>query len=255
MIINFIEIFILSVVQGISEFLPISSSAHLILISNMYDLKSNSLIIDVSLHFGSLLAIITYFRKELLNLRNNRKLITLIVIGSIPLVLFGYIFYTTELIQIFRNIKVIAWTTFIFAIILYFADKKKSNKTISADLNLKSILVIGLFQILALIPGVSRSGITLTAARYLNFSRVDSTKIAFLLSIPALGGASVLGLKEVINEYIDFNFLILVSIILFFNFSFLTIKFFLSYVNKFNLNLFIIYRIFISFVLFIVIYF
>ncbi len=255
MIINFIEIFILSVVQGISEFLPISSSAHLILISNMYDLKSNSLIIDVSLHFGSLLAIITYFRKELFNLRNNRKLITLIVIGSIPLVLFGYIFYTTELIQIFRNIKVIAWTTFIFAIILYFADKKKSNKTISADLNLKSILVIGLFQILALIPGVSRSGITLTAARYLNFNRIDSTKIAFLLSIPALGGASVLGLKEVINESIDFNFLILVSIILSFIFSFLTIKFFLSYVNKFNLNLFIIYRIFISFVLFIVIYF
>ena len=254
MIQDFFEIFILSAVQGISEFLPISSSAHLILISNLYDLKSSSLIIDVSLHLGSLLAIMLHFRKELFNLRNNKKLLILIVVGSIPLFLFGYLLYTTEIIHLLRDIKVIAWSTFIFAIILYFADQKKIDNTISNDLNFKSIIFIGLFQILSLIPGVSRAGITLTAARFLNFNRVDSAKIAFLLAIPALMGASALGLKDTINQSIDFNFLILISILLSFFFSFITIKLFLSYINKFSLRIFVIYRILISLILFIMIY-
>ncbi len=254
MIQDFFEILILSAVQGISEFLPISSSAHLILISNLYDLKSSSLIIDVSLHLGSLLAIMLHFRKELFNLRNNKKLLILTVVGSIPLFLFGYLLYTTEIIHLLRDIKVIAWSTFIFAIILYFADKKKIDNTISNDLNFKSIIFIGLFQILSLIPGVSRAGITLTAARFLNFNRVDSAKIAFLLAIPALMGASALGLKDTINQSIDFNFLILISILLSFFFSFITIKLFLSYINKFSLRIFVIYRILISLILFIMIY-
>ena len=102
---EFIEILILSVVQGISEFLPISSSAHLILVSNLYDLKTSSLLIDISLHLGSLFAIIFYFRKDLFNLKENKKLLQLIVVGSMPLIIFGYILYATEVIQIFRNIK------------------------------------------------------------------------------------------------------------------------------------------------------
>jgi undecaprenyl-diphosphatase len=163
--------------------------------------------------------------------------------------------YATEIIELLRNLKVIAWTTFIFAIILYFSDQRKSTSEISEDLNLKSIIFIGLFQILALIPGVSRAGITLTAARFLNFNRVDSTKIAFLLSIPALAGASVLSFKDAINESIDFNFMILISIFLSFIFSYLTIKFFLSYINKFSLNIFVAYRIIISLILFSIIYF
>ena len=217
MIQDFFEILILSAVQGISEFLPISSSAHLILISNLYDLKSSSLIIDVSLHLGSLLAIMLHFRKELFNLRNNKKLLILTVVGSIPLFLFGYLLYTTEIIHLLRDIKVIAWSTFIFAIILYFADKKKIDNTISNDLNFKSIIFIGLFQILSLIPGVSRAGITLTAARFLNFNRVDSSKIAFLLAIPPMG-ASALGLKDTINQ--------LLILILNFNFNFIIFFFF-----------------------------
>jgi undecaprenyl-diphosphatase len=201
------------------------------------------------------LAIILHFKKELFDLRNNQKLLSLIIIGSIPLVLFGYMLYATEIIELLRNLKVIAWTTFIFAIILYFSDQRKSTSEISEDLNLKSIIFIGLFQILALIPGVSRAGITLTAARFLNFNRVDSTKIAFLLSIPALAGASVLSFKDAINESIDFNFMILISIFLSFIFSYLTIKFFLSYINKFSLNIFVAYRIIISLILFSIIYF
>ena len=174
---DFIEILVLSAIQGISEFLPISSSAHLILVSSLYDLKASSLLIDISLHLGSLLAIIFFFRKDLFNLKNNHKLLKLIIIGSIPLIIFGYILHSTELINLLRNIKVIAWTTLFFGIILYFADQKKTDQNISSNLNIKSIIFIGLFQILALIPGVSRAGITMTAARFLNFSRVDSGKI------------------------------------------------------------------------------
>ena len=251
---DFIEILILSAIQGISEFLPISSSAHLIIVSNLYDLKSSSLLIDVSLHLGSLLAIIFYFRKDLFDLKNNQKLLTLIIIGSIPLIVFGYLLYSTDLIHLLRNIKVIAWTTLFFAIILFFADQRKVDQNISKNLNIKSILFIGLFQILALIPGVSRAGISITAARFLNFNRVDSSKISFLLSIPALAGASFLGLKDAFNQSLELNYLILFAIILSFLFSYMTVKFFLNYLKKFSLNIFVIYRIIISIILFLIIY-
>ena len=252
---DLIEILILSAVQGISEFLPISSSAHLILVSNLYDLKTSSLLIDISLHLGSLLAIIFFFRKDLFDLRHNQKLLNLIIIGSIPLIIFGYILHSAELIHLLRNIKVIAWTTLFFGIILFFADQRKNDQNISTNLNIKSILFIGLFQIFALIPGVSRAGIAMTAARFLKFNRVDSSKISFLLSIPALAGASFLGLKDAFNQSIAINYLNIFAKNLSFLFSYMTVKFFLSYINKFSLNIFIIYRIIIAFVLFSIIYF
>ena len=252
---DFIEILILSAIQGISEFLPISSSAHLIVVSSLYDLKTSSLLIDISLHLGSLLAIIFFFKKDLFDLRNNQKLLNLIIIGSIPLIIFGYILHTTELIHLLRNIKIIAWTTLFFGIILYFADQKKIDQDLSTNLNIKSIIFIGLFQILALIPGVSRAGITMTAARFLNFNRVDSGKISFLLSIPALAGASFLGIKDAFNESIEINYIVSIAIILSFLFSYTTVKFFLNYINKFSLNIFVIYRIIISLILFTIIYF
>ena len=252
---DFIEILVLSAIQGISEFLPISSSAHLIIVSSLYDLKASSLLIDISLHLGSLLAIIFFFRKDLFDIKNNQKLLRLIIIGSIPLIIFGYILHSTELIHLLRNIKVIAWTTLIFGIFLYFSDQKKIYKNISSNLNIKSIVFIGMFQILALIPGVSRAGITITAARLLSFNRVDSGKISFLLSIPALAGASFLGLKDIPNESIEINLLVIIAIILSFLFSYLTVKFFLRYLNRFSLNIFVIYRITIALILLSIIYF
>ena len=252
---DFIEILILSAIQGITEFLPISSSAHLIIVSSLYNLKASSLLIDISLHLGSLLAIIFFFRKDLFDIKNNQKLLRLIIIGSIPLIIFGYILHSTELIHLLRNIKVIAWTTLIFGIFLYFSDQKKIYKNISSNLNVKSIVFIGMFQILALIPGVSRAGITITAARLLSFNRVDSGKISFLLSIPALAGASFLGLKDIPNESIEINLLIVIAIILSFLFSYLTVKFFLRYLNRFSLNIFVIYRITIALILLSIIYF
>ena len=252
---DFIEILILSAIQGISEFLPISSSAHLIIVSSLYNLKASSLLIDISLHLGSLLAIIFFFRKDLFDIKNNQKLLRLIIIGSIPLIIFGYILHSTELIHLLRNIKVIAWTTLIFGIFLYFSDQKKIYKNISSNLSIKSIVFIGMFQILALIPGVSRAGITITAARLLSFNRVDSGKISFLLSIPALAGASFLGLKDIPNESIEINLLVIIAIILSFLFSYLTVKFFLRYINRFSLNIFVIYRITIALILLSIIYF
>ena len=254
MLTNIIEIVILSLVQGVSEFLPISSSAHLIVVSTLYEFKSSSLLIDVSLHLGSLLAIIFFFKEELIDIKNNQKLLTLMIFGSIPLIVVGYILYKTELIYVLRDIKIIAWTTLIFGILLYFADKCRFDKKISSNLNLKLMLYIGLFQILALIPGVSRAGITITAARIFRFNRFDSGKISFLLAIPALTGASILGLKDVINQSFEFNYLIFIAITLSFLSSYFTVKFFLEYINKFSLNLFVIYRVVVAIILFILIY-
>ncbi len=251
---NIIEIIILSAIQGISEFLPISSSAHLILVSSLYEFKSNSLLIDISLHLGSLLAIIYFFRNELLDTKNNKRLLGLIILGSIPLIIVGYILYSTNFIYALRDVKIIAWTTLIFGIVLYIADKSRFDKKISTNLNFQSILFIGLFQILSLVPGVSRAGITITAARILKFNRLDSSKISFLLSIPALSGASFLGLKDVLNQPLDLNYLVLIAIISSFIFSFLTVKFFLIYINKFSMNAFVIYRVVIALILFSLIY-
>ena len=251
---NVIEVLILSAIQGISEFLPISSSAHLILVSSLYEFKSSSLLIDISLHLGSLFAIIYFFRVDLLNIKNNKRLLSLIILGSIPLIIIGYILYSTGIIYELRNIKIIAWTTLIFGVVLFIADRNQFDKKISSNLDLRSILFISLFQILSLVPGVSRAGITITAARILRFNRSDSSKISFLLSIPALGGASFLGLKDVFSQSVDFNYLVFIAIIASFIFSFMTVKFFLIYINKFSMNAFVIYRILIALILFAIIY-
>tara|TARA_S200000501_G_scaffold132223_1_gene124974 strand:+ start:160 stop:927 length:768 start_codon:yes stop_codon:yes gene_type:complete len=251
---NIIEVIILSAIQGISEFLPISSSAHLILVSSLYEFKSSSLLIDISLHLGSLCAIVYFFRNELLDVKNNKRLLSLIIIGSIPIIIVGYILYSTGLIYSLRNIKIIAWTTLIFGILLYVADKSRFDKKISVNLNFQTIIFISFFQVLSLIPGVSRAGITITAARILKFNRVDSSKISFLLSIPALSGASFLGLKDLLEQPIEFNYLAIIAIGTSFIFSFVTVKFFLNYINKFSMNAFVIYRIIIALILFFMIY-
>ena len=255
MISNFIEIFLLSIIQGVSEFLPISSAAHLVLASNIYEFKNQSLLIDISLHLGSLLAILFYFKNDIFNFTKNKNLFYKIMIGSLPLIIIGYLLYTLNIIDYFRNIKVIAWATLFFGILLYIADKNKFLKKIDKDFNIKSVLIIGFFQILALIPGVSRAGITITAGRILGFDRTESTKISFYLSIPALAGASALGIKDLFNKSIDFNVLVLLGIFLSFIFSLLTIKIFLKFIKNFSLNVFVIYRLFLAIVLFYIIYF
>ena len=254
MISKYIETSILAFIQGFTEFIPVSSSAHLVIISKISNFNVSSLQLDISLHLGSLLAIIFYFRKDLLNITKNKSLFLLIVLGSIPLIIVGYFFYSSGLIENLRNLKVIAWTTLIFGILLFIADRSTIKNKINNNLNLKNILLIGIFQILAIIPGVSRSGIIITASRFLNFDRVDSSKISFYLSIPALAGASVLSMKDIINTNVDMNFLFIFAVLLSFIVSYLTIKYFLIYVRSFNLNLFVYYRTFLALILFVIAY-
>ena len=254
MLFDYYEILILSLIQGVSEFIPVSSSAHLYIISELFDFKNQSLMIDVGMHLGSLLAVLFYFRQDFLNILKNKQILNLIVIGSIPLILAGLIIYTTGLIDFARNLKLLAWLSLIFAIVLYFADKIKVTKKLETDLNLKSILIIGMFQIVSLFPGVSRSGIVITAGRFLNFDRFDATKISFYLSIPAIAGASFLSLKDIFVNDVTLNSLVLLSVFLSFIFSYITIKYFLIFIKNFSFNIFIIYRIVLSLIIFYIIY-
>ncbi len=249
------EILILSIIQGITEFIPISSSSHLILVSEYSNFNDQSLAIDVSLHIGSFFAILTHFHKEIFNFVENKLLFLKIFISSIPVMITGYILINYNLIDELRNTKIIAFTTLMFGFLLYISDRFKLQNDIENNFNFKSAIIIGVFQILSLIPGVSRSGITITAARLLNFKRLDSAKISFLLSIPTLGAVSIFGIREIINSpNIDFSILNILAIFFSFLFSLITIKYFLKFVKKFSLNFFVIYRIILGFVLMILVY-
>ncbi len=242
-----VEILILSIIQGITEFLPVSSAAHLVIISKYYDFINQNLLIDICLHLGSLLAIIFYFRNDLFNFIKNKNFLIKIIVGTIPIIPAGYILYQTGLINQIRSLEVIGWMSLIFGILLYFSDKIKITKKIDIDFNNKSAIIFGLFQVLALIPGVSRSGITITSGRLLGFSRVDSAKISFFLSIPTLAAASLLGIYNISKEgSAELNFLAIIAAIFSFIFSYLTIALFFKFIEKFSLNIFIIYRIILS---------
>ena len=250
-----LEIFILSIVQGVTEFLPISSSSHLILTSKYLGFSNQNLSVDVSLHIGSFLAVIFYFRKELSNFFQNKELFIKIFISSLPVMFVGFFLIKLNLIDQLRNIKIIGWTTIIFGILLFLSDKFENNKKIGSDLTYRSVFFIGILQIFSLIPGVSRSGITITASRFLKFQRVDSGKISFLLSIPTLAAVSIYGLNNIItSENLNFSLVNLLAIFLSFVFSYVTIKYFLEFIKKFSLNAFVIYRLLIGLVILIIAY-
>ena len=250
-----IEILILSIVQGVAEFLPVSSSSHLIIVSKYFNYTNNSLSVDISLHIGSLIAVLLYFYNDIINFLKNKDLFFKILIASIPVMMVGFFLVEFNLIQELRNIKIIGWTTLIFGILLYLSDKSKLEKNLKDNFNLKSALIIGFYQTLSLIPGVSRSGITITAARFLNFERFDAAKISFLLSIPTLGAVSFFGIKElIISDNLIFAKINLVAISFSFLFSLITIKFFLKFIKKFSLKVFVIYRILLGLILLILAY-
>jgi len=250
-----IEIIVLSLVQGITEFLPISSSSHLIIVSEYLEFNNKNLEIDVSLHIGSFLAVIVFFRKDIFNFVQNKDLFLKILIASLPVMIAGYLLIRFNFIDQIRNIKVIGWTTLIFGILLYLSDRSDITNKINSNFTLKSAVLIGFLQILSLVPGVSRSGISITGARVLKFNRYDSAKISFLLSIPTLAAVSIFGLNNLVkSESFNFSFLIMISIIFSFLFSFITIKYFLRYIKKSSLNIFVIYRIVLGLILLILAY-
>ena len=249
-----LDILILAAIQGIFEFLPVSSTAHLIFVEK-YFFTYSSLLIDLCLHLGSLLAIIFYFRKDLFNFIQNKTFLIKILISTIPIIPVGYILYQTGLINHLRSLEIIGWTSLIFGLLLYVSDKVKITKKIDTEFNNKSAIIIGLFQVIALIPGVSRTGITITSGRLLGFNRFDSAKISFFLSIPTLAAASLLGIYNIYKVgSAELNFLAIIAVIFSFIFSYFTIVVFLSYIKKFSLNIFVIYRILLSLLLLFIAY-
>ena len=250
-----VEIIILSLIQGVTEFLPISSSSHLIIVSEYLEFNNRNLEFDVSLHIGSFLAVIVFFRKDIFNFIQNKDLFLKILIASLPVMIVGYLLIRLNLIDQIRNIKVIGWTTLIFGILLYLSDRSEIKNKINSNFTLKSAVLIGFLQILSLLPGVSRSGISITGARMLKFNRFDSAKISFLLSIPTLAAVSIFGLNNLLkSESFNFSYLIILSIIFSYLFSYITIKYFLNYIKKSSLNIFVIYRILLGLILLILAY-
>ena len=246
-------IIILSLVQGITEFLPISSSAHLIIIPEFFLNIDSSRGFDVSLHFGSLLAVIYYLKKDLMKIIldtiylkiDNEGFIILknLIISTIPVIFVGFLVHINNF-DIIRSIEVIGWTTLIFGILLGLADRNLKVVKYFKSLNLKDALVIGIAQILAIIPGTSRSAIVITAGLYMGFSRFDASKYSLLLSIPVIIAATTL---ESINLFIEkgffFNNEMIMGIILSFCVALITIRLFMNWINKASLKIFVAYRI------------
>ena len=252
---NIIQILLISIIQGIAEFIPVSSSAHIILLSNLFNYEKFELAINVSAHFGSLVAVLIYFNKEIYNFSKNKNLFYKVIIASIPIFIIGYILIELKIISNLRTIEIMGWTTIIFGILLYISDKFKIKLKMKNNFTFRNAIIIGFYQTLALIPGVSRSGIIITGARFLKFNRIDAAKISFLLSIPALGAWSLYGCFDLIKQ--NDQILTVSSILtafLSFIFSYITIKYFLIYLKKFNLNLFVIYRLILGIILLSVVY-
>jgi len=246
-------IIILSIVQGITEFLPISSSAHLIIIPKFFlDLSSNRGF-DVSLHFGSLLAVIFYLKKDLLKIitdtiflkTNNEGFIILknLIISSLPVVIVGFLVHINDF-SIIRSLELIGWTTLIFGILLGLADKNLKVIKFFKSLDLKDALVIGIAQTLAIIPGTSRSGVVITAGLWIGFSRFDASKYSLLLSIPVIIAATTLeSLNLFFEKGLFFSNEMIIGMLLSFFVALITIRFFMSWINKASLKIFVIYRI------------
>ncbi len=244
------ELIVLSLVQGITEFLPVSSSSHLIIISEFLNFAEEDLLKNISLHIGSFLAVLAYFRNEILNFVKYKKMFLLIVVASMPVITLGYFLVTFEIINSLRGIKIIGWTTILFGILLYISDRFNNKKKLDYDFDLKSSIIIGIFHAISLVPGVSRSGVAITFARFLGFNRVDAAKISFLLSIPTLLAVSLYGLYSLYETNdLTIKQVNLMFVLMSFLFSYITIVFFLKFLKRFSLILFVLYRIILGFVL------
>ncbi|MDP2205709.1 MAG: undecaprenyl-diphosphate phosphatase [Alphaproteobacteria bacterium] len=204
---TFFQLFILAALQGLTEFLPVSSSGHLVLAPRLLGEVDQGILIDVALHIGTLLAVLLYYRRDVWQIGWNvlqgrraqnpqaRNLGWYIALGSIPAFAFGALVHVLYPDGI-RSIAVITATTLFFGLLMGLADMFGKRELKIADSTLARVLIIGCAQALALIPGTSRSGVTMTAARFLGYERVEAARLSFLLGIPATAGAGAMGIKE-----------------------------------------------------------
>ncbi len=249
------EVLLLSAIQGITEFLPISSSAHLILISKYLDFNNENLIFDVSVHLGSLLGVVFFFKKDVIVFIQN-KLLLKILLGTLPTIILGFFLVHLNLIDQLRNANIIAVTTIVFGILLYISDKSETKKKINTDLSITNSIFIGLLQMLSLIPGVSRSGIVITGARFLKYDRIESAKISFLFSIPILSIVSFYNILKIYKlDYFEITVQNYWAVIFSFIFSLITLKFFLNFLKKISFFIFVFYRIVLGILILLYVYY
>jgi undecaprenyl-diphosphatase len=248
----YLNTFFLAIIQGVTEWLPISSSGLLVIFEELIKLedKNLNLLFNIAVHGGSLIAVVIYFLKDLFQIFNNYNLIKNIIISTVPVVVAGFLIKIAGLNIFLQDIKVVAFATLFFSIVLYFSDKTKVTIKFNKNISNKNALLIGLAQVLALIPGTSRSGITISCARFLGFSRVDSAKFSFLISIPVLFASCVLGFSDIVFEPNN-QIIILITFGFFVSFitSLLCIKVFLKFVENNSLTLFVALRIILGTVL------
>ncbi|MGB2199843.1 MAG: undecaprenyl-diphosphate phosphatase [Pseudooceanicola atlanticus] len=206
------QLFLLAVIQGVTEFLPISSSGHLILLPQLTALPDQGQVIDVAVHLGTLGAVILYFWRDvavavagLPRLLTGRidtpgaRLAFLLIVATIPAILFGLVLKVTGLDHAMRSAMVIGWTMLLFGLVLWWAAQRSPTEKEAAEWSLREAWLLGLFQAIALIPGTSRSGITITGARFLGYKRADAAKVSMLMSIPVIIASAVLLGAEVIQ--------------------------------------------------------
>ena len=254
---TFYHLLSLALIQGITEFLPISSSGHLILLPSFTNFPDQGLLIDVSVHVGTLLAVIIYFFRDSLSIlkgfsdlaTGNRhsvpaQLTKFLIWATIPVIILGLILKITDIIDLLRNIKVIGWTMIIFGIFLYLADHFSFSKKINLNYSIRDALIMGLWQSAALIPGTSRSGATITAARILGYKRKSAARIAMLMSIPTILASGSLEIIDVWHKA-DFNHFndAVIVICLSFIFAFLTLTIMMRLLNSISFTPYVIYRI------------
>ena len=261
---SLIELFIYSFIQGITEFLPVSSSAHLTLLENFFGWREVGRTFVIAAHLGTLLTVLFYLRAEinliLKDITNNKneknfKLVLNITIMTIPIIICGFIIFKT-LDFILLNLQLIAWATILGALILFISDKSKNyNKTIS-DLSYKESLFIGLMQIFALIPGSSRAGMIITACRFLKISRINSTQIVLFSGIPTIFCAVILELVWLTkNKNEIYNYDLILVTVLSSLFSYITIVYLFKWVKEKSFSPFIIYRLTLGILILTIIYF
>ncbi len=248
-----IQIIVLSLIQGLTEFLPVSSSAHLILGSKVFDWPDQGLVFDVATHLGTLLAVLVYFRVDIKNMikpwlgstnadEASRKLGLILVVASIPAILAGGLLHGW-VESALRDMRVIAFSTLGFGLLLWWADARFARSKLLADMNMKSGLMIGLAQMLALVPGTSRSGITITMGRMLGFNADSAARFSFLLSIPIIAAAGAYGVLRMILsdadiDWFQFGLAIGLSALA----GWLCIAAFLALLQRVGLVPFVIYR-------------
>ena len=253
-----LQYFIIGIVQGFTEFLPISSSGHLVLVSELTSWQDQGLFTDVAVHFGTLLAVIIYLRLHIITLlRNfftfkinkNDNLIK-IIIATMPAVIVG--FFIFEFVQLyFRDIKVVAVTSIVFAALLFIADHFKFKISNWENISYVQAFIIGLFQVLAFIPGASRAGVTITGARFLGFNRSSSATFSMLLSIPIILASLALTSLDLLNSSeININlYQSLFAAIVAFITAILSINILMRIIQGSTFNIFIIYRVMLGFIL------